>query len=147
MLHIFWKRWINRDVVPPRAVNRYPVQSVLKKLSQKWLTGSLGFVSHLQQWQKNRCCGAAAASAIFTVKRCAWRLCALISPRRWSTAVQEGSVPSCQRNCSWWNLCLKYPIVSSNSEQATVLMLSDLQDLHFKRNAVQNLSFVKLVTD
>lgn len=33
------------------------------------LTGSLGLVSHLQQWQKNRCCGVPAASAIFTVKR------------------------------------------------------------------------------
>lgn len=30
-----------------------------------WLTGSLGFTSPLQQWQKKRCGGTAAASAIF----------------------------------------------------------------------------------
>lgn len=41
--------------------------------SSAWLTGSFGVVPRLQQWQKNLCCGLSAASAIFTVKRSAWR--------------------------------------------------------------------------
>lgn len=40
---------------------------------QKPLTGSLGLVSHLQQWQKNRYCCESAASAIFTVESRYWR--------------------------------------------------------------------------
>lgn len=74
------------------AIWSFPVQRVWKKNnSPKWLTGSLGFVSHLQQWQKNRCCGLSAASAIFTVKLSPWRRCAHKSLTRlcnWIRSVQ-----------------------------------------------------------